>query len=93
MKEITDSTEKISKIIRVIDEIAFQANILALNAALEAAGANEAEPGLDVVSEDGSKLASAVAGQEELANHASTLSALLERLCTKVRRDHGEARF
>ena len=37
MGEISSSSDKISKIIKVIDEIAFQTNILALNAVVEAA--------------------------------------------------------
>ena len=101
MAAIQGSSDDIAKIIKTIDEIAFQTNILALNAAVEAARAGEAGMGFAVVADEvrnlaqrcaqaaketAGKIDGAIAKTGQGVDISNKVAAALNEIATKVRR-------
>jgi len=80
MDEINTKVEAINEAISIIDQIAFQTNILSLNAAVEAATAGEAGKGFAVVAQEVRNLASRSA---DAANEIKVLVDSANRTATK----------
>ena len=82
MDDINEQVSAINEAITVIDQIAFQTNILSLNAAVEAATAGEAGKGFAVVAQEVRNLAS------RSADAAKDIKALVENATEKT--NHGK---